>query len=84
MRTKALALFAGLAVAGLAMAPATDVTAQGKAKATKTAAKCELKRGRATFVTLVRGLSARTPIGAVAGAPAGAPPSPTRISPREG
>ena len=46
MRTKALALFAGLAVAGLAMAPATDVAAQGKAKATKAAAKCELKRGR--------------------------------------
>ena len=46
MRTKALALFAGLAVAGLAMAPATDVAAQGKPKATKTAAKCELKRGR--------------------------------------
>ena len=46
MRTKALALFAGLAVAGLAMAPATDVAAQGKAKATKAVAKCELKRGR--------------------------------------
>ena len=46
MRTKALALFAGLAIAGLAMAPATDVAAQGTAKATKAAAKCELKRGR--------------------------------------
>ncbi len=44
MRTTALALFAGLAVAGLTMAPATDALAQ--AKGAKKAAKCELKRGR--------------------------------------
>ena len=44
MRTKALALFAGLAVAGLVMAPATDAAAQ--AKGAKKAANCELKRGR--------------------------------------
>ena len=47
MKTKtpflAAAVFVAASVFGLGVA---DVAAQGKAKATKTAAKCELKRGR--------------------------------------